>query len=61
MFYIPDDWLQNKSNMSKVRAIMNQHLFSDINPNLETLFSELERIGEGKIIEKIKDGTIRVD
>lgn len=61
MFYIPKDWLIDQSNEEDIHAILNRHLFSDINPDLDLVIKELESIGETTVIERIKDGTLTLD
>lgn len=65
MLYIPNDWLKNKDNQEKVHEILSRHLYTDLvldtDDELSTMFGELEALGEPIIIEKVKDGTLRVD
>lgn len=65
MLYIPDDWLKKKANQERVHEILGRHLYTDIvldtGDGLDHLFGALEELGETIIIEKIKDGTLRVD
>jgi len=61
MFYIPTDWLKDKTNESKVHEILNKNITSDINIDVSLACKELNDIGETIIIEKINDGEITVD
>jgi hypothetical protein len=58
MFYIPKEWLINKENEGKVHEILNEHLASDINTDVDVAIKQLKDINETIIIEKIVDGTI---
>jgi hypothetical protein len=62
MFYIPDAWLKDKKNHDKVRDILDGNLYTDINidENVPKAIEALEAIGETRIIDKIKDGTITI-
>lgn len=61
MFYIPNDWIKNKDNESKIHSILNKHLFTNINVDVNPAIKELNDIGETIVIDKIKDGTIVIN
>ncbi|MBS5822414.1 MAG: hypothetical protein KID00_00905 [Clostridium argentinense] len=61
MFYIPKDWIKNKNNESIIHKILNKYFYTDLNVNVDSAIKELEKIDENIIIEKIKDGTLKVN
>lgn len=64
MFYIPEQWIKEKKNEAEVHEILNKYLYSDViivgEDNIALAVEALSNIGEEIIIEKIKDGTIKI-
>lgn len=62
MFYLPDEWLVNKSNSEKVHDIINERFFSDIitedTPTIEEIADKLRDIGETTVAKKLIAGEI---
>lgn len=58
MFYIPKDWMKNKDNEPKIHEILNKHLYTDINVDVNPVIKDLKDIGEIIIIEKLKAGSL---
>ena len=60
MIYIPEEFLIDKKNMSKVAKILNALNIDVYTTSEETAMrqakNELSKLGETKIIEKIEDG-----
>jgi hypothetical protein len=61
MFYIPKDWIKNKNNEAAIHETLDNHLYTDININTDVMIKELKDIDETIIIEKIKDGTLKIN
>ena len=58
MFYIIDEWLNDKNNIDKVYDILNKYFNSDVvieDPKIlyEKAYDELKAIGEEQVLEKI--------
>lgn len=64
MFYIPEQWIKEKKNEAEVHEILNKYLYSDViivgEDNIALAVEALSNIGEEIIIEKVKDGTIKI-
>lgn len=58
MFYIPKDWIKNKNNELLIHKILEDHIFTDINLNVEEAIKQLEIIEETIVIENIRDNTL---
>lgn len=61
MIYLPNDWLIKQSNEKKVRSLLdnlNQDLITDDLLTETEVISELEKIGETIIIEKLNNNQI---
>ena len=58
MLYLPNDWLVKQSNEKKVRSLLdnlNQDLITDDLLTETEVISELEKLGETIIIEKLNN------
>lgn len=58
MFYIIDEWLNDKNNIDKVYDILNKYFYFDVvleDPKIlyEKAYDELKAIGEEQVLEKI--------
>ena len=58
MFYIIDEWLNDKNNIDKVYDILNKYFYIDVvleDPKIlyEKAYDELKAIGEEQVLEKI--------
>ncbi len=61
MIYLPTDWLVEPTNESKVRELLdnlNQDLITDDLLTEIEVVSELEKIGETTVIEKLNNNEI---
>ncbi|WP_373815734.1 hypothetical protein [Jeotgalibaca porci] len=61
MIYLPTDWLVEPTNESKVRELLdnlNQDLITDDLLTESEVVSELEKIGETTVIEKLNNNEI---
>lgn len=61
MFYIPKDWIKVEDNEPKIHEILNKYMYTDINLSIDVAIEKLKDIGETIIIEKLKDGTIKIN
>lgn len=61
MMYLPNNWLVKQSNEKKVRSLLdnlNQDLITDDLLTETEVISELEKLGETIIIEKLNNNEI---
>lgn len=61
MLYLPNNWLVKQSNEKKVRSLLdnlNQDLITDDLLTETEVISELEKLGETIIIEKLNNKEI---
>lgn len=61
MLYLPNNWLVKQSNEKKVRSLLdnlNQDLITDDLLTETEVISELEKLGETIIIEKLNNNEI---
>jgi hypothetical protein len=60
MIYIPNQWLENQKNLSKVHEIIDSGFHTDINltSRISDVTERLREIGENGIAEKLNKGEI---
>ena len=60
MIYIPTQWLKNAENEDKVAELLQSShgdvINSEYNRKYQKVLTELEFMGETKIVDKIKEG-----
>lgn len=61
MPYIPVDWLVDKKKEAEVHKILDKHLISDINLDIDPAIKELKAIGETTVARKLAEGVITID
>lgn len=66
MFYIPHDWLKDSTNEAAVHDILEKYLFTDlklanVDASVSAAIEKLQEINETTVIEKIKDGTLKIN
>ena len=64
--YIPDDWVVDPKNKETIHEIFDEYYFTNLrleeNPDYpEMAKEELRVLGETVIIEKLEDGTIKIN
>ena len=65
MFYIPKDWYKDKSNEPIVQELVKKYLYTDLvckenEGNFGVAISELEKIGETLVAEKLEKGELKL-
>lgn len=58
MVYIPDDWYVDINNRDRVRDVIDKYMSTTINFDPQPIIRALSDIGETKILDKFKEGTL---